>query len=230
MRKVGGRVLAPMLAAACVALLSACDEVVPGTDGAAATPASPAATPAAGAFVPAAIPAGAFDKFRWSPQGTATMSTEGPPAKMNLKQGGVVLAVFDGLNGAPPLPVAAGETLTVRMNASGTPGKTLKAMLTRQCDQEKGEDALGNAIELSATPRLLEISLTFQKAYGCVRVDLTSLDGSPIDVDVSDLYITKSAGAAVAPAAAPPAVAPAATPPAAAPAAAPATTTPPPAQ
>jgi len=198
-----------MLAAACVVFLSACDEVVPGADGAATAPATPAATSPADGFVPAAIPAGAFDKFRWSPQGTATMSTEGPPAKMTLTQGGVVLAVFDGLNGAPPLPVTGGETLTVHMNASGTPGKTLKAMLTRQCDQEKGEDALGNTVELAATPRPLEVTLTFQKAYGCVRIDLTSLDGSPIDVAVSDLYITKRAGAVVAPTAPPAATTPA---------------------
>ncbi len=209
MRKVGGRVWAPMLAAACGALLSACGEAVPAAEGAA----NPTATSPANVFVPAPVPAGAFDKFRWSPQGSATMSTEGPPAKMTLTQGGVVLAVFDGLNGAPPLPVAAGETLTVHMNASGTPGKSLKAMLTRQCDQEKGEDALGNTVELAATPRPLEVTLTFQKAYSCVRVDLTSLDGSPIDVAVSDLYIIKSSGGVVAPAAKP--AVPAAAPPAA---------------
>ena len=215
MRKVGGRVLALMLAAACAALLVACEESVPAADGAAVVPEPAAAGSPPNAFVPAPVPAGAFDKFRWSPQGTATMSSEGPPAKMNLAQGGVVLAVFDGLSGAPPLPVAAGDTLTVHMNASGTPGKSLKAMLTRQCDQEKGEDALGNAIELSGTPQLLEVTLTFKKAYGCVRIDLTSLDGSPIDVSVSDLYIVKSLGAAVAPAVAKPTAPPAASAPAA---------------
>lgn len=112
----------------------------------------------------------------------------GPPATFNLS-GGYAYAVM------PDTAVAAGDTVSAHLVVQGEASRWVRVVLQRHCDSANGDDGTPINVELTGQAQPVDVSHTFQGTFSCIRLSLMSMDSQPLALTVSELTVTKAAGA-----------------------------------
>jgi hypothetical protein len=133
-----------------------------------------------------AAPAIPPETYSWAAIAPSTVEA-GPPAVMHLS-GGYGYALL------AQTSVLPSDTVNARFTIQGQAGRSVRLVLQRHCDQENGNDNTETYFDLTGQPQAIETSKTFEHAFSCIRLSFVSTDGQPLDVTVTDLAITKTAG------------------------------------
>lgn len=133
-----------------------------------------------------AAPAIPPETYNWAAITPSTVEP-GPPAALHLSSG----YAYALLQQTSVLP---GDTVNARFTVQGQAGRSVRLVLQRHCDQENGNDNTQIYFDLTGQPQVVETSTTFQHAFSCIRLSFVSTDEQALDLTVTDLAITKTAG------------------------------------